>query len=74
MRYDVSDVQRRNVQLVHPALGNDKTEVLGVRIYEGSLHKAVVPKIEELFCNQQSLWKSNNDMFREFLEFKISRN
>ena len=26
--------------------------------------------MEELFCNQQSLWKSNNELFREFLEFK----
>ena len=32
-----------------------------------------IPAIEELMCNQQSLWKSNNELFREFLEYKKSK-
>ena len=25
---------------------------------------------EELMCNQQSLWKINNELFHEFMEYK----
>ena len=32
-----------------------------------------VPAMEELMCNQQSLWKANNELFREFLEYKKSK-
>ena len=32
-----------------------------------------VPAVEELMCNQQSLWKANNELFREFLEYKKSK-
>ena len=32
-----------------------------------------IPAIEELMCNQQSLWKSNNELFREFMEYEKSK-
>ena len=31
------------------------------------------PTFEQLFCNQQSLWKDNNKIMREFMEFMKHR-
>ena len=31
------------------------------------------PSFQQLFCNQQSLWKSNNKLMGDFLEFMKNR-
>ena len=53
MKEVVSAVRRRNVEVAHPEPANVNEEVLRVRNQEGSLRKAVVPKMEELFSTSK---------------------
>ena len=41
---------------------------------ENKVESKVVPTFNELFCNQQSLWKDNNKLMRDFMEFMKNNN
>ena len=54
--------------------GKREGGVLQVVPSENKVENKVVPTFNELFCNQQSLWKDNNRLMRYFMEFMKKKN
>ena len=41
---------------------------------EATVERRIKPSFNELFCNQQTLWKDNNWLIKEFIEFMRNKN